>query len=290
MPSESATFPPFDPQKYKDTTREQWQAAAEAWNRWSPTLTQWLGEATELLLDMMEVRAGHRVLDIAAGAGEQTLAAARRVGPTGTVLATDISSKILEFAEQSARAAGLANVETGVMDGENLSLPDNSFDAVISRVGLIYFPDQQKALRGMRRVLKPGGKTGAIVYSTADKNGFFSLPISIIRNRANLPPPKPGQPGPFSLGAPGVLQAAYELAGFRNVVIRTVAAPLRMASALECVRFQKESFGALHQMLSGLSEPEQQAVWKEIEQGLKGFEGPEGFSGPCELVLGVGTR
>jgi SAM-dependent methyltransferase len=280
----------FDPQKYKDTTREQWQTAAEAWHRWGPTLTEWLGEATAILFDLAGMGTGQQVLDVAAGAGEQTLLAARRVGPKGRVLATDISSNILEFAQQSARSAGLANVETRVMDGENLDLPENTFDVVVSRVGLIYFPNQQKALRGMLRVLKPGGKIAAIVYATPDKNGFFSVPISIIRRRANLPPPAPGQPGPFSLGADGVLKAAYENAGFRDVKIETLNAPLRMASASECVRFEKESFGALHQMLAALSESDRESVWKEIEQELKRFEGPGGFSGPCELLLGVGTK
>jgi SAM-dependent methyltransferase len=290
MSSTPAQPPAFDPQKYKDTTREQWQTAAEAWHRWGPTLTEWLGEATAILFDMAGMVAGHQVLDVAAGAGEQTLLAARRVGPKGRVLATDISSNILEFAEQSARSARLANVETRVMDGENLDLPENTFDVVASRVGLIYFPNQQKALRGMLRVLKPGGKIAAIVYSTPDKNGFFSVPISIIRRRANLPPPAPGQPGPFSLGADGVLKLAYENAGFRDVKTKTLAAPLRMASASECVRFEKESFGALHQMLAALSESDREYVWKEIEQELKRFEGPGGFSGPCELLLGVGTK
>jgi ubiquinone/menaquinone biosynthesis C-methylase UbiE len=290
MSSTPSQPPAFDPQKYKDTTREQWQTAAEAWHRWGPTLTEWLGEATAILFDMAVMSAGQHVLDVAAGAGEQTLLAARRVGPKGRVLATDISSNILEFAQQSAKSAGLANVETRVMDGENLDLPGNTFDVVVSRVGLIYFPNQQKALTGMLRVLKPGGKIAAIVYSAPDKNGFFSVPVSIIRRRANLSPPAPGQPGPFSLGADGVLKAAYENAGFRDVKIKNLSAPLRMASARECVRFEKESFGALHQMLASLNESDRESVWKEIEQELKKFEGPGGFSGPCELVLGVATK
>ena len=105
--------------------------------------------------------------------------------------------------------AGHRNIETKVLDGENLDVPAGSFDAVISRVGLIYFPDQQKALAGMKRALKPGGRVAAIVYSTADNNKFFSIPVSIIRRRAKLPPPLPGQPGPFSLGGPGVLEETF---------------------------------------------------------------------------------
>ncbi|HLL39980.1 MAG TPA: methyltransferase domain-containing protein, partial [Rubrobacteraceae bacterium] len=136
----------FDPVKYKETTREQWQEAAEAWHRWEPTLEEWLGQATEIMLDMAGVGPGSRVLDVAAGAGGQTIAAARRVGPDGYVLATDISSNILEFTAESTRQAGLSNVQTRVMDGESLEeLEESSFDAVISRVGLIYFPNQQKA-------------------------------------------------------------------------------------------------------------------------------------------------
>ena len=283
--------PTFDPIKYKETTKQQWQTAAEAWHRWGPTLATWLGPATETMLDMAGVGSGSLVLDVAAGAGEQTLVTARRVGPSGYVLATDISANILEFAAAAARAADLTNVETRVMDGENLDeLEADSFDAVISRVGLIYFPDQQKALTGMRRALKPGGRIAAIVYSTAENNRFFSIPISIIRKRAQLPPPLPGQPGPFSLGSPGVLEAAYQRAGFRDIQTRVIPAPLRLISASECVRFERESFGALHQMMSGLSEAEREETWREIEQGLGQFESTEGFEGPCELVVGAGVK
>jgi SAM-dependent methyltransferase len=287
----SAEATQFDPIKYKETTREQWQAAAEPWYRWGPTLEEWLGQATETMLDMAEVGPGSRVLDIAAGAGGQTIVAAKRVGPSGYVLATDISSNILQFASETARQEGLGNVETRVMDGESLEeLEEESFDAVISRVGLIYFPDQQKALTGMRRALKPGARIACVVYSTAENNKFFSIPVSIIRKRAQLPPPLPGQPGPFSLGGVGVLEEAYQRAGFREAETRMVPSPLRLSSAAECVRFERESFGALHQMMSGLSQPERESVWEEIERELRQFEGPNGFEGPCEMLVGAGAK
>ena len=280
----------FDPVKYKETTREQWQGAAEAWHRWGPTIEQWLGPATEIMLDMAGMRTGSRVLDVAAGAGGQTLVAARRVGPSGFVRATDIASNLLVFAAEAARQAGLTNVETRVMDGENLELEAEAFDAVISRVGLIYFPDQQRALTGMRHILKPGGKIAAIVYSTAENNKFFSLPVAIIRRRAQLPRPLPGQPGPFSLGNPGALEEAFTRAGLREVQTRVVAAALRLPSTAEYLRFAQESWGALHQMLAGLIEAERQAAWEEIGQALGRFEGPHGFEGPCELIIGVGSK
>jgi SAM-dependent methyltransferase len=281
---------PFDPVKYKETTREQWQTAARAWNDWGPLLREWLGPATDVMLDMAKIEPGHRVLDVAAGAGDQTLQTAERVGPKGYVLATDISANILDFAVANARAAGHRNVETKVLDGENLDVPEGAFDAVISRVGLIYFPDQQKALAGMKRALKPGGRVAAIVYSTAENNKFFSIPVSVIRRRADLPPPVPGQPGPFSLGAAGVLEESFRKAGFRDVQRRTISAPVRTKTTAECVRFEKESFGALHQMLAGLDDAGREAAWREIEEQLRSFESRSGFEGPCEMIVGVGTK
>jgi SAM-dependent methyltransferase len=280
----------FDPVKYKATTAQQRQDAAEAWHRWGPTLNRWLGPATEVMLDMAAVGPGARVLDVAAGAGEQTIAIARRVGPAGHVVATDISSRILEYAAAEARRHGLDNVECRVLDGEDLDVPPESFDAVVSRVGLIYFPDQPKALAGMKRALKPGGRVAAIVYSTADRNQFFSTPVSIIRRRANLGPPVPGQPGPFSLGGPGVLEEAFTRAGFRDVTSTRVSAPVLMPTSADCVRFEQESFGALHQMLAGLDAKAKDEAWQEIATELARFQGPDGFQGPCEMIVAVGTK
>ncbi|WP_100500710.1 class I SAM-dependent methyltransferase [Geodermatophilus chilensis] len=276
----------FDPVQYKTTTRQQWEDAAEAWHRWGPTLETWLGPATEKMLDAANVTTGSRVLDVAAGGGGQTLAAARRAGAGGRVLATDISPTILSYAAKAAAEAGLTNVKTLEADGEALDvLPAGSFDAVISRVGLIYFPDQQAALAGMRRALRPGGRIAAIVYSTPERNAFFSIPVSIIRRRAQLPPPQPGQPGPFSLGSPGVLEGVLSIAGFEDMRVEAVPSPLRLPSAAECVRFERESFGALHQMLAGVPAADRPAVWDEIEQALRQFESDDGFVGPCELLV-----
>jgi len=281
----------FDPERFKTTTRSQWQSAAEAWHRWGPFIGDWLGAATEAMFEMTELRPGRRVLDVAAGAGEQSIAAARRVAPGGHVLATDIAPALLEFAERDARAAGLADiVATAELDGEALeTLPPASFDAVISRVGLIYFPDQQRALAGMRRALRPGGRVSAVVYSTPERNAFFSIPVKIIRERARLPAPLPGQPGPFSLGAEGSLEAAFAKAGLHDIEVRRVPSPVRLASAAECVRFERESFGALHQMMVGLDEAERASTWDAIEEALRQFESSEGFVGPCEMLVGAGS-
>ena len=287
----SSTAPQFDPAKFKESTHEQWQTAAQAWQRWGSVLNNWLGPATEMMLDMANIGEGDHVLDVAAGTGQQSLSAARRTGAKGSVLATDISQNILEFAAETAKKDGLSNIETRVLDGENTSdLPDNSFNAAISRVGLIYFPDKNKALTGIHQALKPGGRISAITYSTPEKNEFFSIPVSIIRRRAKLPPPLSGQPGPFSLGSPGIIEAEFKKGGFKNIEVRVQPAPLHLSSAAECVRFEQESFGALHQMLSSLSEQECKETWQEIEETLKKFETSGKFTGPCELVIASGEK
>jgi SAM-dependent methyltransferase len=242
------------------------------------------------MLDAAGITTGSTVLDVAAGAGGQSLAAARRVGPCGRVLATDISPAILGHAAAAAAAAGLTTVWTRELDGERLDVDPAAFDAVISRLGLIYFPDQPGALAGQYRALRPGGRISAIVYSTADRNSFFSIPVSIVRRWAQLPPPSPGQPGPFSLGGPGVLEDAFRQAGFREVGSQAVPAPLRMAHAQDCVRFARESFGALHQMLAGVAPAQREEAWQEISTELARFEGPDGFEGPCELIVAWGMK
>jgi SAM-dependent methyltransferase len=274
----------FDPAAYKETTRVQWDDAAEAWHRWGSFLERWLGEATELMLDLAAVDGASRVLDIAAGAGGQTLAAARRAE---TVLATDISADILAFAAAEARAAGLDNVATRVLDGEVLDVEPASFDAAISRLGLMYLPDKAGALAEARRALRPGGRYAAVVFAEPERNGFFSIPIGIIRRRAQLPPPAPGLPGPFSCANLG---EQLEAAGFREIEVRRLQAPAVLRSAAECTRLERESFGALHRMLATLSEAEREEVWAEIETSLRQFEGPDGFVGPCELLVGAGTN
>lgn len=281
----------FDPMAYKETTRAQWDVAADAWNRWSPLLERWLGPATEMMLDMTQVQTGNRVLDVAAGAGGQSLAAARRVGATGYVLATDLSPAILKHTAANALLAGFGHVDTIVKDGEELSgLKATPFHAVISRVGLIYFPDQHKALTGMRDQLREGGRVGAITYASAALNGFFAIPVGIIRRRAALPAPLPGQPGPFSLGDPDVLVKRLSDAGFKDVRVERVVAPVRLDSALDCLQFEQESFGALHQMLAGLSGPEKDDAWAEIEEALGQFEHDGRFEGPCEMLVAVATK
>ena len=282
--------PSFDAAKYKNAQREQWNKDGAAWRRWTPTLDCWYGEVTRLMLDLARIQPGQRILDVATGAGEPAVSVAERVGPNGYVLATDISEGIVELALQVARERGLNQIETRAMDGEKLELPDASFDAVLCRLGLMYMPHPVIALREWRRALRPGGRVAVVVFSSPDRNSWGAIPASIIRRRAQLPPPGPGQPGPFSLGGPGVLGDVFRQAGFAEPEIHAVPVPLKTASSAEYVRVAREAFGAFNAMMAHLSPQERESVWNEVENTMRCFESSGRFEVPGECLVGAATK
>jgi ubiquinone/menaquinone biosynthesis C-methylase UbiE len=161
--------------------QERLQAAEEAEGRGRLTeLRQKLyGAATYQMLDAAHLRSGDHVLDIAAGTGDQSRQAARLVSPEGSVLATDISQEILNVAARLAQQEGLSNITTRAMNAEQLDLAENSYDAVISRLGLMLIPRQHRALAEIRRVLKPGGKVAILIGSKPERNPLFALYVTI---------------------------------------------------------------------------------------------------------------
>jgi ubiquinone/menaquinone biosynthesis C-methylase UbiE len=172
----SETQAVFDAEKYKRGQHDQWNEDSAAWHRWGRTVQRWLGDVTQKMLDLAQLGPRQRVLDIASGAGEPALSAADRVGPEGYVLATDLSEKFISFAQQTAEERHLRNFETRVMDGENLELPDASFDVVLCRFGLMYMPNRNRALTEWQRVLRPEGRVVVAIFSTPDKNGWGAVP------------------------------------------------------------------------------------------------------------------
>ncbi len=283
--------PPFDPPAFKAATRAQWDENAKGWNDKSAQIRDWLRESTDAMLAMAEVGPGAHVLDVAAGAGDQTLDIAERGGPTGSVLATDLSPAILEFAKEKARRAGYGNVETQAADGENLNVPDAGFDAAICRLGLMFFPDPGKGLREMFRALKPGGRACAMVFSTPDKNPCVSILVSTALKHAGLPPRDPYQPGGLlSLGRPGLIDDLFRQAGFSSVATTKIMAPFRLPSVKNYLDFIGTSASPILQILERLDEAARDAAWAEIEGKLSAFNTPGEWEGPNELLLTVGRR
>jgi ubiquinone/menaquinone biosynthesis C-methylase UbiE len=273
----------------------EWESreVAEAWRQMRAQDAGVFAPATERMLDLAGVGAGDRVLDVAAGTGEQTLAAARRVGPTGSVLATDISASMLAVAADVLRQEGWSNVETLVADAQRLDLPPDSFDAAISRFGVMLIPAHQEALFAIRRALKPGGKFAAMVWSTAERNPFFALPLGILQVRGLLPPPESGQPepGPFALGTPDALENVFRQVGFRDVAIEPVAIRWRFASVAATLDYYRLNVAALPRETANRMEGAiGEQVFAEIEQALNRFRGPNGLEVPGEALIGVGSK
>lgn len=278
-------------EQIKAATRQAWEKSADGWNRQTPQIHAWLAPATAAMLDGAHISAGMRVLDIAAGAGDQTLDIARRVGPGGSVLATDISESILQFAQENAQRAGLDYVETRVGDAEQLSLDEASFDAAVCRLGLMFCPEPLLALRQVYRALKPGGHAAVLVFSEPQHNPCIGILMSTALQHAGLPPRDPFQPGSLlSLGKPGLLDALFREAGFTDVTTSRLDAPFRLPSAEDYLKFVRTSASPIMQMLGQLDAAAQEAAWAAMKDKLQAFQSPSGWVGPNELLLSHGTR
>ena len=189
---------------------------ADSWDRAKQRRQESTGAVTELMLDLADLQPGSQVLDVAAGTGDSSLLAARRVQPGGRVLAVDISAPMLKRAEKAAQDAGLTNLETRVMSAEKLELDTDSFDAVICRSALMLFPKPVAALAEMRRVVKPGRKVTVMVHSSPEKNPYHRVPLEVVRRIGNMPSPPETEPGMFALSGIGVLEGTYRQAGSGN--------------------------------------------------------------------------
>lgn len=263
---------------------------AEQWRRGKRLRGEASLAVKEMMLDLANIQSGDRVLELAAGMGDLAVMTAQRVGPNGHVLATDISANMLNLAAETAREAGLTNVETRVMDAETLDIAPNSFNAALCRSALMLFPNPAKALTALHRALKPSGKFAVTVWSTAEKNPFHALPLLIASRRAKMPLPAPGEPGMFALSGEGVREECYKKSGFRDVAVRAVSVQRHFPSTAEAVSAMKDSFPRLQTLLNKLSAANRARVRSEIEQQLSQFEGPNGFEAPGEWLIGVGTK
>ena len=157
MTSENRVSRPADTSA-KSELRSTWEKAAPGWAKWEHKFSAGLSAATDTLIDMAGIRPGMRVLDVACGAGSQTIQTAKRVGSSGSVVACDISATMLDHVRQSAAAANLQNIETLESAAEDLDKRLPPFDAAISRLGLMLFPSPGSALKALQRVLKPGAR------------------------------------------------------------------------------------------------------------------------------------
>ena len=272
-----------------------WDEAAAGWDRHSPMLRTWLHGVTQQMLDACDIRPGARVLDVAAGAGEQTLDIAARVGPAGAVVASDISPGILALAREKLQRAGFTRVTTLVADAEALPLAgagfDAEFDAAVCRLGLMFCTRPQAALAGLHAALRPGGRLGVIVFSEPARNPCITVLMDTARRHAGLAPLPHAPAGSLlSLGPPGLMARLLAQAGFVDIDVRPVAAPMHLPSRSVYTHFTKSAGQPVMALLAPLSAAAQAAAWHDIEQGLDRYSTSSGWVGPNELLLCTATR
>jgi ubiquinone/menaquinone biosynthesis C-methylase UbiE len=281
----------FDKQAFKSAMRAQWDRSATGWDRHTAAIRAWLRQPTDAMLDMAGIAPGAAVLDVAAGAGDQTLDIARRVGPTGRVLATDLSPAILALAQHNADQAGLTNVQTRVVDGEDLAVRPASFDAVVCRLGLMFFPDPLQGLQGMHRALREGGGICTMVFSRPERNPCIGILMSTAFKHAGLPARDPFTPGGLlSLGKPGLADALFAAAGFQDIATTAVDAPFHLPTVRDYLDFVRASASPIQQILGHLSPQAAGAAWAEMEERLNVFTTTDGWVGPNELLLTAARR
>jgi ubiquinone/menaquinone biosynthesis C-methylase UbiE len=197
--------------------REIWHRAAAGWERWQAELREVTAPVSEWLVDAIDPQPGERVLELAAGPGETGFLAAQRLGTEGKLVSTDQSPDMVEVARRRAEELGLGNVEFRVVDGQEIDLDEQSFDAVLCRWGYMLMADPDAALRGTHRVLREGGRLALATWDTPDRNMWLAAPAMQLVARGALPPPEPGAPSPFAMPDTAQLEQRVAGAGFQQV-------------------------------------------------------------------------
>ena len=250
----------------KDQQRSQWRDAADAWDRYY----EWYSRAFAPLMawcgDAIAAAPGMRVLDVAAGSGQPSLTIAPRIEPGGTILGIDFSPEMVAVAERRARQTGATNVSFRTMDAEQLELPDASFDAVTCACGLIFFPDADRALTEMRRVLKPGGRVAIGVWDEPSKSPFVTVGGGALSQFHAPTPPNPKSPGAFRFSRRDVLEGALGDAGFTDVSIVSVTMPIDFESTEEYWEMFTDCAAGIKTKISTLSKEDQVKLRRLVDE------------------------
>lgn len=197
--------------------RRLWDAFSPGWEKWDEFAMDWLRSISDELLAAVRIEEDSVVLDVSTGTGEPGLSAAARV-PRGRVVGTDVSEGMVRVANAKAKLRGITNFEASAADAEHLPFDDSSFDAVLCRLGVMFFSNPPAGVREMVRVLKPGGTLALAAWAEHDKNPWGPTIAQAIHGLLGQPsPPSPDAPGPFRHGSPGVLRKLVELAGLKDI-------------------------------------------------------------------------
>jgi enediyne biosynthesis protein CalE5 len=269
--------PHEDPSVFKAEQREQWSNVAHGWkHRWA-AFAQGAQPLSDRMMDLAHVATGQRVLDVATGIGEPAMTAARRVGPNGRVTALDQAPQMLAVARERMREAGIESVEFVEGDAEAVTLPPDTFDAVVCRWGLQFFHDPVGSLARLRNSLVPGGRLAAAIWGPPERVPMISLPFSALRSEGGQAPSVPGGPNPFALSEPDRLEQALREAGFAEVQSEPFTVTFVFASVDEFLGHLAEVSAPI-QMIMATSSPERQAeFWAKLAAAVVPFTDASGI-------------
>jgi enediyne biosynthesis protein CalE5 len=275
----------MDPIQFRDGQRQQWDSAATGWRKWSEVIDGAASGISERLVELAGVEAGNRVLDVAAGYGEPTLTAARAAGPEGTVVATDISAEMIAFGRERARAAGLENIKFVESDAASLEFPEDSFNAALSRWGIIFEPDGEAAAARVRRFLEPGARMAISSWGAPDRVPFLAIPMRTAMQRLDAPPPPPETPGPLSRPTPDALGGLLGTAGFSEVEVEEADVTFEWQSAEDFTTFIKEIAPPIRAIIEPHPPDVQEETWGAITDAIGQEAAPDGTVRLQNLVL-----
>jgi SAM-dependent methyltransferase len=281
-------------QKFREVLHQEWTGdkTVAAWRKWHAQIAAFTRGATEAILEAARLRPGMRVLDLASGVGDPALSIAQEVASSGRVTATDLGPGMMSLAEELARKKGLSNIEFREASAEALPFADESYDVLICRFGIMFFPDLPKALRECLRVLKPGGRAAFVAWGKKEQP-FFTTTAGIVLKHVPVPPPPPDPEGPslFMFGERDRLRRALQVAGFSNVHEEDRIIAGRWSSSIEEYWEQFTEVAAPFRPLIEQLTPEKMAEAKvEIFAALKKFWDGKELNMPLEIVMGTGTR
>lgn len=283
----------IDLARYKEEQRQQWDSVAAGWKTWWPTIENGAQHVSRRMLELAGVQPGDRVLDIATGIGEPALLAASRVGPAGRVVATDLSSRMLDIARERAAALALTNVQFMEADAERLDFPDGSFDAVLWRWGLTDLPDPLDTLVAIRRMLAPGGAFVTAVWEAGPKaRPLASLAMTVARELFDVSSSQPEAPSPsVSESVEGAVEAALIRAGFSDVRMEAMTLALEFASADDCTQYLRDVSPVFAALLCDSSSGQQTEFRRRLAEALQPYVTADGSVRiPNATLCAVGRR
>ncbi|MCH2663152.1 methyltransferase domain-containing protein [bacterium] len=258
------------PEQIKEGQRTTWKLTAPGWMKHDRVISEGARPVSERLLRLVGISEGHRLLDIASGTGEPALTAAEWVGPHGAVIGTDLVEEMLAYAREKASAKNYRNVEFRAVDGEELDVDRESFDAVTCRWGLMFMPNPVACMKRAHEALKPGGRAAVATWAEPQRNPFASVPMGVVMNYVNVPPPPPGTPGIFGIANPNRLQDILSEAGFLDIEVEEMPVTfVEVESGTAYWDIMRELAGPIVALINTLSPDLQAVVHREISEAAQ---------------------